>query len=56
MQIRQEFRAIVSCEEDPASLMNGLIEVQERIVEFSKIESSTRPLFLKFGGKIFTYC
>ena len=47
IQIRREFKAIVSCEEDPASLMDGWIEVQERIVELSKIESSSRPYLKK---------
>ena len=43
LQIRREFKAIVSFEEDPASLMDGWVEIQEKIVELSKIESSTRP-------------
>lgn len=47
IQIRREFKAIVSFEEDSASLMDGWMEVQERLVELSKIESSTRAYLKK---------
>ena len=46
-QIRWEFKAIVSFEEDYASLMDGWIEISEKIVELSKIECSTWPYLKK---------
>ena len=46
-QVRWEFKSIVSLEEDYASLMDGWTQIREKIVELSKIESSTRPYLKK---------
>ena len=51
-QICREFKAIVSFEEDYASLMDGWIEISEKIVELSKIECSTRPYLKKLQRNV----
>ena len=47
IQVRREFKAIVSFEDDVHSMMDNWLEWREKIIKFAKKESVTRPLLKK---------
>ena len=50
--MRREFKAIVSFENDSASMIEGWLEWSEKVIEFSRLESSTRPFLRKLLGDL----